>query len=192
MRGSTAGLHETIVLPSRNAHAILLEVIDIFISSFIVSPLVVGYWRGTWNLMNHILYPDDLLYSSLMSCLIGALGHLIFVYFKDQLKNIFDPNKRRLTYFFGSRLYTVTFGIVCVNGWRGVWSLLDLYTAPTPETLPITRLIHESATVIVCVLMLALIKGLRNITSAPFFICKDHSKDYFEVPTMFKTSVRIF
>lgn len=182
MRGSTAGLHETIVLPSRNAHAILLELIDILISSFIVAPLVVGYWRGTWNLMNYLLYPDDLLYSSLASCVIGAVGHMIFTGLKAQLKEFLDPNKRRLTYFIGSRLYTIVFGVICVNGWRGIWSLLDLYAAY--EFYPIF------VTSAFCATVLALLKGLRNITAAPFFIATDHSPDFFEIPTMFKKTVR--
>lgn len=174
MRGSTAGLAETIVLPSNNAHAILLEIIDILLSSFIIGPLVVGYWRGTWNSMNHFLFPNNQFYSSCASLAIGFFGHMIFNFFQTKLANKLNPNERRLTFYIVSRLYTTIYGVICVNGWRGLWILIDIYSAY--EIYPIL------VTTLFCAIILALMRAIRNVSAAPFFLATDNYKEYFNVP----------
>lgn len=183
MRGSTAGLADGIISPSHTAHGILLELLDTIISSFVIAPTIVGYWRGTWNLMNHYLYPNDLLSSSISSLIIGIFGHLIFNIFQDTFKNTFNRDKHRLIYYIASRVYTALFGIVCVNGWRGGWQLIDRYT--TTSNVSIVLLIT-----VTCVIILLLLKASRNISASPFFLATDDAGEYFDIPTMFKTSVR--
>lgn len=47
------------------------------------------------------------------------------------------------------------------------------------------------STVAVSVVILAMFRALRNISAAPFVCITDESKQYFEVPTMFKKRVRV-
>lgn len=128
MRGSTAGLADG-TDPYYNKmtyHSAFLQVLDTFFASFVIGPLVVTYWRGTWNLSDKFLLPHDKLHSSFASLVIGIIGHLIFTTFQGFFKNHFDPNEHRLTFYLGSRLYTSIFGIICVNTWRGGWQVKEI------------------------------------------------------------------
>lgn len=185
MRGSTAGLAEGIIVTPDTVHAAFLVFLDVMFSSVIAAPVVIAYWRGTWNLINIILFPNesDKLLSAVTSCFIGAIGHFVFYYYQGKFSKSFHPDKHRITFMIISRMYTAIYGVVCVNGWRGGWDLMDNY---------IPKNVHTYASILmICCILLALFKGLRNISSSPFAISTDHSKDYFAVPTMFKASVRI-
>lgn len=182
MRGSTAGLAEGTIETRNTMHNAFLVFLDVAFASVIVGPVVVIYWRGTWNLMTLWLYPDDVAMSAIGSCFIGTIGHFVCFYCQDALSKHVDKNRNRLTFMIVSRLYTAIYGLICVNGWRGPWALLDIYSTDSVSSLLLTILI---ATV-----LLIICKGLRNITSAPFGVSTDHSKDYFVAPTMFKSSVR--
>lgn len=181
MRGSTAGLAEGAIATPDTVHAAFLVFLDVMFSSLIAAPVVIAYWRGTWNLMTIILFPDDTLMSAINSMLIGTFGHFIFYYYQGNFSKSFHPDKHRITYMIISRMYTAIYGVVCVNGWRGGWNLMDLFISKTVA-------IYFSILIISCVL-LAFCKGLRNISASPFAISTDHSKDYFSVPTMFKSAV---
>lgn len=181
MRGSTAGLAEGTIVTPDTVHAAFLMFLDVMFSSVIAAPVVIAYWRGTWNLMRIVLFPNNTLKSAISSMLIGTFGHFFFNYYQGKFSKSFHPDKHRITYMIISRMYTAIYGVVCVNGWRGGWTLLDLYV---PKNVPT----YFAILMISCTL-LAFCKGLRNITGAPFILSTDHSKHYFTVPTMFKASV---
>lgn len=182
MRGSTAGLADRTIASPDSIHAAFLVFLDWTFASIFAAPIVVAYWRGTWNLMIFVLFPDDQFWSAVGSCVIGTVGHFIFFFYQEKFGHSFHPDKHRITFMIFSRIYTALYGIICVNGWRGGWMLMDQYV---PQSILVIAIIAS-----VCSVLLAFVKGLRNITSTPFAISTDHSKDYFVVPTMFKTSVR--
>lgn len=183
MRGSTAGLAEGTIITPDTVHAAFLVFLDVMFSSLLAAPAVIAYWRGTWNLIGIFLFPDDVLLNAISSCVIGTVGHFIFYYYQRRFSKSFHPDKHRITFMIISRIYTAIYGVVCVNGWRGGWSLMDLYIPKKVHT-------YFAILMISCIL-LAFCKGLRNISASPLAISTDHSKDYFAVPTMFKASVRI-
>jgi hypothetical protein len=125
MRGSTAGISDGEIFHSgkMTLHSLFLQLLDTLFASFIVGPLVITYWRGTWNLSNTFLLPHDKLHSCFASLVIGIIGHLIFTTFQDFFKSIFNPNEHRLLFYIGSRLYTSIFAVICVNTWRGGWQV---------------------------------------------------------------------
>lgn len=182
MRGSTAGLADGVLNSSRDAHGVLLDFLDTMLSTVVVGPLVISYWRGTWNLMEDYLFPKNFLHSSYASCIIGAVGHLILTLYQNTLRNSVHPSRHRIAYYIISRLYTAIYGVICVNGWKGVWQLIDYYT---PMTIP--SVVLFTIPPIVCLVVL---KCLRNISAAPFTICIDAPNEYFDIQTMFKISVR--
>lgn len=182
MRGSDAGLADGARLKGKMSyHSVVLEIIDSFYSSLIIAPLVVSYWRGTWNLSDAYLLPGNKIHSSMASLAIGIVGHLVFTIGQGSFRGHFDPNRHRLTFYLGSRLYTSIFGIVCVNCWRGGWQLIDHYTARNMTTiLSIT---------ILAIIALTALKSLRNVAATPFVVVTDTSREYFDVQTMFKKLV---
>lgn len=181
MRGSTAGLTDSLKGRS-HSHYALLSVLDIVFSALVVAPAVVGYWRSTWALTAFYLYPQYPLRSVVISEVIGIAGHLVFGASQHILTHRFHPDKHRILYYVTSRLYTTCYAFTCVNSWRGAWEIMDLYTQGDPTTVLVITLVS--------VIALATMRVLRNVSAAPFSISMDNVHGYFEVPTMFKTTVR--
>lgn len=184
MRGSTAGLAEGIIATPSTIHATFLVVLDVLFSSLIVAPAVINYWRGTWNLMAYVLFPNNMFLSAVASSVLAAIGNFVLGFCQEKFSRTFHPDKHRATFYIFSRFYSMVFGLISVNSWRGIWMLMDQYV---PYKVSLLLLITGTS-----LLILALCKGLRNISSQPFGLSTDHSKGYFVIPTMFKSSVGIF
>lgn len=183
MRGSTAGLAEGIIASPNTIHATFLVFLDILFASLIVAPAVINYWRGTWNLMAYVLFPNDMLLSAIASSVLAAIGNFVLAYGQEKFTRTFHPDKHRVTFFIFSRCYSLVFGLISVNSWRGIWMLMDVYV---PYNVQLLLLVIGLS-----LLVMAFCKGLRNISSQPFTVSTDHSKDYFVIPTMLKSSVRV-
>jgi len=84
----------------------VLAVSDVLISLCIVGPLVVGYWRGTWFLLDIFLFPNDGALSCWLSLAIGFGLLLLATWFQEQLQT-FVTRQDCCLYFVLSRLYTV-------------------------------------------------------------------------------------
>lgn len=159
----------------------LLAVLDSILSIFVFSPLVVGYWRGCWQLMDIFLFPDNKLYSVLTSLGVGVLSGLFFCLVQGPLNSLCDHNKRPIIHLLISRLYTLIFSVSAVSHWRGVWSMWDLYTGTSWQS--------GATSFGIGLLTLALTRGLKNILAPPFLVVPDHPTGYFNVPTLFKAEV---
>lgn len=155
-----------------------LTIVDMLISTLIVSPAVVGFWRSAWVLMDIHVLPEDPLMSAVVSVVIGICGHMFFSISGKVFEDNFHPNRNRMLYYIVSRSYTVCYAFVCVNGWRGPWYILDMHSK---------NLIFIST--LVGVIALIVIRGLRNITASPCVIATDGVKGYFDIVTMFRISV---
>lgn len=181
MRGSTAGLAEGTIETRNTMHDAFLVLLDILFSSIIAAPVVIAHWRGAWNLMQFIFFPQDPLASAVATTFLGIIGHFIFFYCQNWLNRNFHPDKHRLIFMVVSRIYTLIYGFICIAAWRGPWALMDMYCTPHIPTL--------TAVTVISTVLLVFCKGLRNVSSTPFGVSTDHSKDYFNNPTMFKSSV---
>ncbi|XP_058060503.1 uncharacterized protein LOC131211153 isoform X1 [Anopheles bellator] len=159
-------------------HEHLLQLLDYLYASLIVAPLVVGYWRGTWNLMGDYIYPSDLTTSLIVSLAIGVAGHIMFNLCQATLRRHLNADKHRIAFYVGSRVYTAVYGLVCVNAWRGGWQLIDLYTTH--------NVLYVALITLGCLFLLACLKGSRNVMGPPFVIVNDAQQEYFDVPTYFK------
>ncbi|KAL1122305.1 hypothetical protein AAG570_003710 [Ranatra chinensis] len=179
MRGSTAGITDGLRGSSR-LHYIFLTILDNVLSSLIISPLVVSYWRGTWSLMDRYVYSGRPRESGAVSLAIGLVGVLVFTVTQRLHGRILHPESHRLVYYVLSRFYTALFGFVCVNSWRGAWMALDTYTGGDAPSVAVTTLVS--------LLLLLASRTLRNISAPPFAIVTDRYDGYFDVPTMFKAS----
>ncbi|KAF6207527.1 hypothetical protein GE061_015973 [Apolygus lucorum] len=181
MRGSTAGISDGLKGTSKT-HYRFVTLLDLSISTFLIAPLVVSYWRGTFGLMDILVYPEDPFKSSVVSCVIGYAGTSVLTMLQDVLDRSLHPNTHRITYYAFSRLYTALFSFICVNHWRGGWMLLEHFTGTEPHTVAIIT----SASIV----LLMLTKTLRNLSAPPFAIATDRREGYFEVPRAFKYSTQ--
>lgn len=180
MRGSTAGLADALDGDSRT-HRSLLTVLDISFSCGIVAPAVVSYWRGTWNLAGLYICPEHEFLSSFISVIIGLVGHVTLTISQNFLKRNLNPDKSRLLFYVGSRLYTYIFGAVSVNAWRGSWLMLEQLVKISGGGAAVTA---------VSLVALAALRCFRNITATPFALITDKVPQYFDVPTMFRVPVK--
>ncbi|CAH1407053.1 unnamed protein product [Nezara viridula] len=180
MRGSTAGITDGLRGIS-NSYYLFITFLDSLLAALVISPLVVSYWRGTWELMGYYVYPQDMKKSSLVSLLIGLGGIMLFTMTQKFYPKMLNPNKHRILYYVISRVYTACFGFACINSWRGGWVALDAYTSTEPR----------SVIFITCasIIILIMTKTIRNISAPPFAIVTDRYEGYFDVPTHFKTGI---
>lgn len=179
MRGSTVAFPDSLKQSSPCYYG-LLTVLDVLISCLVVAPAVVTYWRGVWVLSQSYIFPSDPTVSAVTSTLVGYFGHLFFTFSQHFFAKSFHPDKNRIVYYLVSRLYTAFFAVVCVNGWRGPWSLLDLYTE--------MELTSVTAMTVVSLIALIVLRALRNVSAPPGGIAMDRVQGYFEVMTMFRVS----
>lgn len=178
MRGSTAGLADTLAGGSR-AYSALLEGADALFASAVVAPAVVTYWQSTWSLMDLYVLPEDSVGSAAACAGFGLLTNLLLCVLQTRLARALHPDRGRVAYCALSRLYTVAAGVACVAAWRGVWNLLNECTGHSARTL--------LSTTAAATLSLAALRAARNICAAPFAVALDSPQDYFDVPTMFRT-----
>ena len=158
-----------------------LCLLDSFLSIVIFSPLVVGYWRGCWQLTDHYLLPKNKSLSVWTSFALGAGPGLFFCIVQQPMERVFDYKTRPKTHFVVSRLYTAVYCVISVNHWRGVWTAWDIYTG--------VSWISGVTSCAIGLCTLALTRGLINILAPPFLIVPDHPEGYFSVPTQFNAKV---
>ncbi|EFN66867.1 hypothetical protein EAG_04771 [Camponotus floridanus] len=175
--GMTGGLDRR---SSNRLHYAILTILDTIFSALMIAPAVVGYWRGTWELSDFYVYPNEPVLSTFASIAIGFTGLFVFNVLQHSLVDILHPDKHRLSYYLGSRLYTSVFGLCCVNAWRGIFNALDIYTEQTPGTIV--------ATTAVSLLALGIMRAIRNLSAPPFALVLDSCSGYFEVQTMFRVN----
>ncbi|XP_044754904.1 uncharacterized protein LOC123313879 isoform X1 [Coccinella septempunctata] len=156
-----------------------LAVLDFLFSTLVITPCVVGCWRSQWELMDFFCYPDDQALSASISTGIGLCGNLFLNFIQRSMDETFHPDNNRVLYYIVSRTYSIFYAFVCVNWFRGVWQLLDLFTPGD--------LISVSATTAGAMVVLALFRSLRNISSPPLVVATDERQGYFQVLTIFRT-----
>ena len=83
-------------------------VTDTLLALCFVAPLAVGYWRGTWFLLDSFLYPPDEATSCWISLAIGFSILLLATLFQRHLQT-WTTRQSPCLYFVISRLYIVVF-----------------------------------------------------------------------------------
>ena len=155
---------------------------DMFLSAFIITPLVNLHWRGAWDIIDLYLLPNYERTSAFVSLSIG-LSLLYVIYLtQNSLQTFYETHR---THFLGqtmSRLYTLIFALAYINQWRGLWNLFDL----TSNVWYI--LLLETVISVVCLLAF---KSICDLNSAPFLIGTD-TEPYFLIDSKYKISVSVF
>jgi len=151
---------------------------DTILSLCFVAPLVVGYWRGTWELLNLFLYKSEPITSCWISLAFGCSTLCLATWLQNGLQSIIVQQSGCI-FFILSRLYTIIYCLANVNHWRGVWDTLDLYTGVGWASASWSLGIGISG--------LILLRAFRNILAPPALIAVDGPEEYFTYPTMFRT-----
>nr|XP_045582996.1 uncharacterized protein LOC123745932 [Procambarus clarkii] len=158
-----------------------LGLLDSFLSIFVFAPLVVGYWRGCWQLMDEFLLPGHKQLSVATSFAMGVFSGMLFCLLQRPLNTFCNHSRRPSLHLLVSRLYTSVYCVCCVNHWRGVWAAWDLYTGISWQS--------GATSMGIGLLTLAITRGLKNILAPPFIVVTDHPTGYFNVPTLFRAEI---
>ncbi|KAF7287352.1 hypothetical protein GWI33_001712 [Rhynchophorus ferrugineus] len=181
---------EALKCPKRwKKQKVLLGTLDIVISLFLVTPLVVACWRGTWQLMDIYAF----YFPPWESFIIGTIIHIIIGLTQESFHEILNRKHKNgvinFTAIILMKIYTVVLNMVTNLHWRGVWIIIDQYfgvvltkTGGTKVEYPMQCLVFF----IGCFLVMFFMKCLRNLNSPPFEICMDYGDDMFLFPNMFK------
>ncbi|CAH1101314.1 unnamed protein product [Psylliodes chrysocephalus] len=106
-----------------------LYVLDCLFSILVVGTLVVFVWRGVWQLIDIFLFPNDEIFSSWSSLVLGYLVVASAFLLQPLMKYLCErlTGTTRLLIADTFVLYAL-FGTV--NVWRGIWNLLNIYFLP--------------------------------------------------------------
>lgn len=162
---------------------VALMAVDAALSTVVITPVVVSYWRITWLLMDLYVLPGHRAWSAATSVAVGFGGQFVFTLIQHRLKSYLKPRTHTVAYYVISRGYTVAFAYSCVNSWRGVWEAMDMVTGNRPPVL--------AASLALGICTMAFIRTLRNIIAPPIAMLTDDYDGYFEVPTLFRIGTRV-
>lgn len=107
----------------------LLHIFDTMFSLFVISPLVVAHWRGTWNILTSDYFAPSYCF------IIGSGLHVVFTLLREILHAEFvvpEPGtkkcwKGKMRRFLVTKVYTYCFSIGCIMQWRGGWDTFEEY-----------------------------------------------------------------
>ncbi|XP_055354821.1 uncharacterized protein LOC129600361 [Paramacrobiotus metropolitanus] len=169
----------------------LWRCLDGFICIFILAPLVVLYWRGSFQLLDYYVYPryphpyypvvpdsTGLKISGAITLVIGICGTIVANVLQTILHQRIHEKRRGVLQLFLKRIYTYTFGWIIVCHWRGVFRVWDGFTG----TDVFSGIYCFSSGVI----LLILLKSFRNVVAPPLVTVSDFDKNYFFIKTRFR------
>jgi hypothetical protein len=98
-----------------------LHASDTFLSLFVVSPLVISHWRGTWGAMD--LFPE--IFPAMQCMILGAVLHLGFAILREPLHSKYNPLKKletksltkSINLWIVKKIYTYVFSMGCIMHW---------------------------------------------------------------------------
>ncbi|CAL4059014.1 unnamed protein product [Meganyctiphanes norvegica] len=164
---------------SKNKCFHILGTLDNLISIFVITPLVVAYWRGCWGLCDIYIYPSDIVMSTFLSTAIGIILGILLCVSAKTLEKIYIYEDHPFKYILLSRTYIFIYCFASINQWRGVWELWDQYTGISCESAIFSTALG--------VLLLLATRSFNNaMWAVPLYVCTDNSEEMYDIPTIFK------
>ncbi|XP_034944443.1 uncharacterized protein fusl isoform X2 [Chelonus insularis] len=172
------------IIPKQLKQKHMLSVADTIISLIIIGPLVIGHWRGVWNLMDYYNIPI----SGWTCFLLGTGLHWIFAVLRGVLHGQFAVTWRSANPigrggYRGIRLlYTYIFCVCCNMQWRGGWIVLSSLMGENEWVV--------SAVIVILISLLIIFRSCRNLLAPPLIIVVDIPNHIFQFPTRYRTNTR--
>uniref|UniRef100_A0A0A9WKM9 Light-independent protochlorophyllide reductase subunit N n=1 Tax=Lygus hesperus TaxID=30085 RepID=A0A0A9WKM9_LYGHE len=141
---------------------LLLTLLDIGLSCFIITPLVVTFWATVWEFI--FRYPDwfPLWWTLGVSWALQIAVTLL----RDILYEI-HVKIRGWHFKIVSRLYIYLYCLVGLTGWRALWFLMEKYF----------DLRHTAVGLAVCLVPFVVISGsVNNLLALPYSVGVDHDR----------------
>ncbi|XP_076658883.1 uncharacterized protein LOC143362521 isoform X1 [Halictus rubicundus] len=162
----------------------LLSWIDALFALSFITPMIVGFWRGIWNLMDlHVQW-----FPHVLTFILGILIHMIFAIFRNCMHaRVNRPSRKKncinKTFFKSLQiLYTYIFGVACNAQWRGGWFIFDYYLGSHVWAI--------TGVLVILVTSLAILRSVRNVMAAPTIVLIDKFGFVFRFPTRYESNTR--
>ncbi|CAK9830947.1 hypothetical protein ANTRET_LOCUS8027, partial [Anthophora retusa] len=159
----------------------ILSIIDAFLSLILIAPMTVGFWRGTWTLMD--IYGD--IFPGWLTFIVGITVHTCFAILKNFFHaRVIDPSKKKTClkkYLCKSMqiFYTYVFGVACNMQWRGSWIIFNYFFLDNDWAL----IGVTSGTL----MSLTIVRSVRNLIAVPSVVAVDKLSYVFRFPTRYKS-----
>lgn len=152
----------------------IITVLDILISSFIVTPLLICFWWGTWSFQ---VYSNA--FPILWSLYISTVLVLVFTLLREPL---YEKRMSGVMGLFIARIYIYAFALCCITQFYAGFSILDRLMN-TPMTI---------TSIVISVFLMSYLRCLGSLLGPPYFLFLDHKrKTVFIYSTMFQKDVSI-
>ncbi|XP_008197613.1 uncharacterized protein fusl isoform X1 [Tribolium castaneum] len=170
----------------------LIGISDSLLCLLVLAPAVVGFWRGTWMLLD--IYGTY--FPPLQSFLLGAFIHLVFTLIQDSFYEIVkgkSPNLAvKILNMVTTRFYIYVFALSSNMHWRGQWALMDYYLGV--RFGPDGRVLEKGSERLIigtigCWISLMVLRSFRNCVAPPFVFCLDRKDTTFVIQNRFKTKM---
>lgn len=203
----------SIILPPDRCTKRFLNVSDTIISLFLISPLVVAHWRGTWVFMDH----HSEYFPPWHTFIFGGFLHLTLVLLRELFHDKLSLGKagertikQSIIKYICTKVYLYIFSVGCIMNWRGGWAMMEMYWGMHAgwAGLPITlydvlpdwtdffsniwtgfEFWSAFYTMVVCAFGLICFKSVRNVLAPPIVILTDSREFAFAFPTRFRFDV---
>lgn len=136
------GDKESQVAGSRIKSSYLWLAIDNIFATFVIGPLVVFYWRGTWTLLDIHLYPEEEWKSAWICVAIGNGGLFMTALLQEPLAKYLKKDNW-VVWITAYHIYSYVVCFFSVCHWRGIWASLNHYTGKGDNSMISSLVIGE-------------------------------------------------
>ena len=159
-------------------------IIDHILNWFLITPLVVCFWTGSYLLQDLLLFNlfNSKFIGTVFVLLFGISVEFIIIYYQNEIHE-FAKRLSSFQFVVFTRAYNYTVASANIAHYRGVQEIYDaLCTADNYE--------YAVQTTVTAVILLWGIRASRNITGAPFDLSLDtNHNDWFKSSTLYATEV---
>lgn len=159
---------------NRGCFLCLVNFADSVVGTFLLHPLAVIWWRGTWDLLDFYIYPSDEIVSSRITLIIGAVLAVAGYMIQPYINNL---DKCSYHFKFYATLFLYVISIINLCYWRGLWNLIDIYLSPMWK--------NSTVILILSSLIMCFFKTFRTAVGLPFSVTVDDSR-VLECTTAFR------
>jgi len=155
-------------------------------SMIIVAPMVVMFWRGIWDLLDLLIYPDEpdekqnskrKEKSGLTCVLVGLTIRIVLDLIKFHLGEFLNSKPGALSST-GRYVFTLVYAAAGVAFWRGVWEVMRFDVGE--RQLQLTIMLAGGVAVLI-------FSGISSsLISSPLAISVDNHENTFTVATFFQ------
>ena len=152
--------------------------LDHLLCLVVIGPLVPSFWRGTWFIYGHYVFPSNPVLHGWSLTVVGNMAAFPLYLLQNKLLQWFG-NPHPITWLIAYHIFLYLFTLISIAQWKGVWILWDHYTG-----LNLPSAFTALAIGISIMVMLKCCKSLGH--TAPLAVLHDTTRDALLTPTRFE------